>query len=225
MAELLAILAPILVIDVMNPVLLGILVFAAGTSKPLANSASLLAGHTVAYFVAGVGVSFGVERISAFITDMMKNPSTIDFVLSAIIGVWALSWAIKALRQPPAEQKMPEWNLTPLKCFGFGMVVNFIGVPFALPYFAAVDQILKADLTMNGSLTALAIYNIGYALPFAVVPGSILVMGDRSKPFLERLNVWMVTAGTKAMPWLIGLLGAFMLFDAIYYFATGKLLY
>ena len=225
MGELLAILTPILVIDVMNPVLLAILVFAAGASRPFANSASLLAGHTVAYFVAGIGVSFGVEQIADFITHMMENPGTIDFVLGGFIGVCCLSWSIKALRQPPIEQKMPEWKLTPLKCFGFGMVVNFIGVPFALPYFAAVGQILKADLTLNGSLAALAIYNIGYALPFAVVPGSILVMGDRSKPFLERLNGWMMSAGTKAMPWFIGLLGAFMLFDAIYYFATGKQLY
>ncbi len=222
MTELVAILAPILVVDVMNPVLLGILVFAAGTSKPFANSASLLAGHTFAYFMAGIGVSFGVERISAILTNMMQNPSTLDFVLGALIGVCCLSWAIKATRQEPSSQEMPEWELTPLKCFGFGMVVNFIGVPFALPYFAAVDQILKADLTPNGSLTALAIYNIGYALPFAIVPGAVAVMGERSKPMLERLNNWMISAGTKAMPWLIGLLGIWLLIDAGYYFITGS---
>jgi len=43
--------------------------------------------------------------------------------------------------------------LTPLTAFGFGAVINLIGLPFALPYFAALDQILKADLTVTDSVT------------------------------------------------------------------------
>jgi len=39
-------------------------------------------------------------------------------------------------------------GLTPVKAFGLGAVINFVGIPFALPYFAALNQILKADLTI-----------------------------------------------------------------------------
>ena len=222
MVELLAILAPILVVDILNPVLLGVMVFAAGASRPVANSTALLLGHTVAYFVAGILVSFGVDRLAAAITDIMQNPRTIDFVIGGIIGIVCLGWAVKALRSPPTRQDMPDWELTPAKCFGFGAVLNLIGVPFALPYFAAIDQILRADLSSNGSLTVLAIYNVAYALPFVVVPMAIAVMGERARPLLERVNAAMVKLGSRAFPWLIAVLGVWLLIDAGYYFITGK---
>ncbi len=90
-----------------------------------------------------------------------------------------------------------------------------------VPYFAAVDQILKADLVLNQSLTVLAIYNVGYALPFAVVPAAVLIMGDRSKPMLASLNQIIVSFTTKSTPYLLGLLGLWLLFDAAYYFVMG----
>ena len=47
--ELLSILTPLLLVDVLNPVLFAALVFAAGAPRPVANSAALLLGHTLAY--------------------------------------------------------------------------------------------------------------------------------------------------------------------------------
>jgi hypothetical protein len=43
-------LVPILLADVVNPVLFAFMVYAAGTDRPIANSSALLLGHTVAYF-------------------------------------------------------------------------------------------------------------------------------------------------------------------------------
>lgn len=225
MTELLATLLPILIVDVLNPVLLGLLVFAAGSQRALANSASLLLGHTIAYLAAGFAVSFGVESVSAFITEIIENPKSIDFVVGLVIGTVCLYWAVRPSDKEPKKQKQPEWELTPVKCLAFGGVVNFIGVPFALPYFAAVDQILKADLSFGGSLSVLGIYNIAYALPFAAVPVAVLVLGDRSKPPLERLNEKMLAITIKSTPWLLGALGTYLVTDAVYFFIAGKPLF
>jgi len=222
MGDLLTVLAPILVVDVVNPVLLGLLVFAASSRRPFANSASLLVGHTVAYFLAGIAVSYGVEAVSEFLAERFRNPSTIDFVIGLVVGVFCLSVALRSRGRPAAAEKAPEWELTPAKCFAFGGVVNFIGVPFALPYFAAVDQILKAGLPAAQSITVLGIYNLGYALPFATVPLAVLAMGERAKPLLEKLNTGLKSAAAVAMPWLIGLLGVWLVFDAAWYFIVGR---
>ena len=221
MSELFAVLLPILVVDVLNPVLFGLLVFAAGSGRAFANSAALLAGHTISYFLAGIAVSFGVERISGFIQNWYANPGSLDFAVGAIIGVVCLIWAFRPAKSSPDKQDMPEWELTPIKCLGFGAVVSFVGFPFAVPYFAAVDQILKADLHTGQSLLVLAQYNVFYALPFAMVPATVLIIGDRSKPLLEKLNQALESLSIKLMPVFLGLLGLWLLVDAAYYFITG----
>ncbi len=218
MIDLLPALLPVLLVDVVNPVLFALLVFAAGSGKPVANSLSMLAGHTVAYFLAGIVVSLGIEQVSA----RLAEPQWIDFVISGIVGL-GLVWAALSTKQsgaPSADE--PEWELTPVRCFGFGAIINFIGIPFALPYFAAVDQILKANLSLAESLLALGAYNLAYALPFLVVPLATAIAGDSAKATLEKINQFLARASDILMPWMFLLLGLALVADAGVYFVTGE---
>ena len=218
MLDLLPTLSPIFLIDVLNPVLFAMLVFAAGSQRAVANSSALLMGHTLAYFIAGVAISFGMEQVAG----RLANPQSIDFVISGIVGLGLLSMVVPAKKGGAPVADEPEWELTPAKCFGFAAVVNFIGIPFALPYFAAIDQILKADLSMAESFTTLAFYNIGYALPFVIVPAMVAVSGESAKPFLEKINNFLVTASDIVMPWMLGLLGLALFADSAAYFYRGE---
>ena len=218
MVELLLSLLPILLVDVLNPVLFAMLVFAAGSSKPVTNSGAMLAGHTVAYFIAGIVVSLGIEQISA----RLAEPQRIDFVISGIVGL-GLVWAALSTKKSGApEADEPGWELTPVRCFGFGAILNFIGIPFALPYFAAVDQILKAELSLGESLFMLGAYNVAYALPFLVVPAATAIAGESAKATLEKINQFLVRASDILMPWMFLLLGLALLADAGVYFVTGE---
>lgn len=218
MIDLLPALVPVLLVDVVNPVLFAMLVFVAGSSKPVANSFSMLAGHTVAYFLAGIAVSLGVEQI----TSRLAEPHRIDFVISGIVGL-GLVWAALSTKKSGApEADEPEWELSPIRCFGFGAILNFIGIPFALPYFAAVDQILKAELSLTESLLALGAYNATYALPFLVVPVATAIAGESAKAMLEKINQFLVRASDILMPWMFLLLGLALVADAGAYFATGE---
>ena len=218
MTELLLTLLPFLLVDVLNPVLFAMLVFAAGSNRPVANSAALLGGHTLAYLLAGVVISFGLERVA----ERLANPQAIDFVIGGIIGLVLLFMAIPTNKKGAPTAPEPEWELTPLKCIGFGAVVNFVGIPFAVPYFAAVDQVLKADLSMSESFAVLVIYNIAYAVPFLVVPVLVAITGDKAKPLLERINGYLSKAADFAMPWMFGLLGLALLADSIAFFWRGE---
>ena len=100
-----------------------------------------------------------------------------------------------------------------------------IGLPFAIPYFAALDQILKSDFGWIPALTALFIYNILYILPFAVLIIIRRIYRERSDPFLNKINEWMEKIGDILMPLLLVLLAIALLVDAIYYFVTGLPLY
>lgn len=221
MTELLPRLIPILVIDVLNPVLFALMVVAVGTNRPIANSTAFLAGHTGAYFLSGIVIALGLEQI----TDRLSHPLRIDFVIELLIGLLLL-WAALASRNGKAsEDKNPERELTPTYCFGYGAIINFIGVPFALPYFAAMDQILKANLSVELSLTAIAFYNLAYALPFLLVVILVAVTGESSKPILDKINNLLIGLVDRFMPVILFLLGLALFADALTYLISGEVLW
>ena len=221
MTELLPRLIPILVIDVLNPVLFALMVVAVGTNRPIANSTAFLAGHTGAYFISGIVIALGLEQI----TDRLSHPLRIDFVIELLIGLLLL-WAALASRNGKAsEDKTPQRQLTPTYCFGYGAIINFIGVPFALPYFAAMDQILKANLSVELSLTTIAFYNLAYALPFLLVVILVAVTGESSKPILDKINNLLIGLVDRFMPVILLLLGIALTADALTYLISGAALW
>jgi len=221
MIDLLPRLIPLLVVDVLNPVLFALLVVAVGSSRPFANSTAFLAGHTVSYFFSGVVIAFGLNEI----IDRLNNPRPIDFGIELLIGLLCL-WAALASRHGKAsKEKNPSAQLTPAYCFGFGAIVNFTGVPFALPYFAAINQILKANLSVDSSLMLLAFYNIAYTLPFLMVPILIALIGEAGRPFLEKVSNQLTVIVDRFMPVLLLLLGVALIGDALAYWIMGESLW
>ena len=105
------------------------------------------------------------------------------------------------------------------------MVINFVGIPFAVPYFAALDQILKVDLDTAGAVLQLVIYNVGYALPFLTLLGVRSALGDDAQPVLERINTAVDRASRLVMTPLLSLAGIALLIDAGAWFFTGQALF
>ena len=221
MIELLQKLIPLLIVDVLNPVLFALMVVTVSTTRPIANSTALLAGHTASYLVSGAIIAIGLNKIA----DRYNNPLPVDFVIELALGLLCL-WAALASRDGAAsKERTPERVLTPLFCFSYGAVVNFIGVPFAIPYFAAVNQILKASLSAELSVSALIAYNIAYATPFLLVPILVVLIGERSKPVLTKISGLITSLVDKVMPVLLLFLGLALTADAIGYLVTSKALW
>ncbi len=214
-------LLPFLVADVMNPVLFAFMVYAAGTNRPVLNSSTVLLGHTLAYFSVGIIVASGLQKISHY----LQNPQAIDYVLSFILGLLLL-WVALSGNKNNDKKKVANGNsLTPVKALGMGAVINFIGAPFALPYFAAIDQILKANHASHDALSLLVAYNILYALPFLIIPTLVLVNRQSSAAILQRINSVLDQASRFLMPVILFVAGVALVVDAALYFTTGEGLY
>lgn len=218
MIELITRIVPILLVDFLNPVLFAMLVAAAGASRPVVNSSAMLAGHTLAYFGAGVAIALGFDQVA----DRLANPRHIDFLLSAVLGAVLLWMALRVKKVGAPTASEPQRALTPASAFAIGAVVNFVGIPFAIPYFAVVNQVLGADLSVADSLLVLGVYNLGYAAPFVVVPVAVAITGERAKPLLEKISGLLGKASDTLMPWMFGLLGAVLLADSAVYLFTGE---
>ena len=219
--EIWAVLFPILLTDVVNPVLFAFMVYAAGTDRPVIMSSSMLLGHTAAYFAAGIFLALFMERIAAY----FANPHAVDFVIGLVLGlvlIWLAFGSRKNTGKRP-EESMPRFTV--VSAFGFGAVINFIGIPFAIPYFAAIDQILKADFSATQAVMAVLFYNLAYALPFAIVPVLSAVMGERARPVLAKVNAVLDKVSGFLMPLLLGVIGLALVADAINYFISGTPLF
>jgi len=214
----LGMLFPILLSDVLNPVLFTFMLYAVGSKRPVATSSAMLLGHTVSYITSGVILAYTLEKLST----RLANPQMIDFILEFVIAI-ALLWLVLRTRKDKGkrpDENTPEFTLW--KAFAFGAAVNLIGIPFALPYFAAIDQLLKSGLDTAGVVTGLVIYNLAYALPFALIPVLTVVMGDKSKPILARINGLMEKASDVIMPLLLLAIGLALLVDSVWYFVRGE---
>jgi len=220
LSNLWPVLAPFLIVDVLNAVLFGFLVYAAGTSRPVINSLMLLLGHTVAYFVAGVLLTIALEPL----LERLLNPGTADYAIQLLLGLILLWLVLPNGKRSDEANKTSAASLTPLSSFSLGATVNFVTIPFAIPYAAAISQILKADLSVPESLLVLSVYNLVYALPFVVVPIMVVVacMGERSTPMLQSINEFLVRITGYLLPPFLGLVGVALLVDAGWYFSTGQ---
>lgn len=216
MNELLAVLAPLLLVDILNPVLFAFLIYTAGNRHPVLTSASALLGHTAAYFVVGVAVAYGAQALFA----RLENPKPGDYAIQLIVGMACLYGAFASRGGGASDSRKQEAELSPLRAFLLGAVLNFIAAPFALPYFAAISQILDADISLGSAWLTLIGYNLAYALPFTLVPILVAVMGNRAKPLLERVNRVLVRGADFLMPWLMLALGLLLIGDAVRFYLS-----
>ena len=219
-----AVLIPILVTDVLNPALLAAVIFALGTPAPFRNALALLLGHTVTYLVMGVVLALLLQEVY----QLLENPRPLHFVIE--LGIGAALLVVGALAARP-EQRGAERDFGEEEAFGagaaflMGMVLNLIGIPFAIPYFAALDRIIDAHQDWPGALLVLALYNLLYALPFAALVGLRWLYRRETERLLARLHAAMERVGAFLVPALLLLLGGGLVADAAAYFLRGKPLF
>ena len=157
------------------------------------------------------------------VTALLANPKPIDFGFGLLVGVLLLWVAWNNRNGEKGKHAQPQVeSLSPLKAFGMGVVINIVGLLFALPCVVAIGQIPKADLSVTDSVLVLAGYNLAYALPFLVVPLLALALGEGSRPLLARMNEKVSRVSASLVPWMLALVGTALVVDAIRFFAIGE---
>lgn len=226
MTDLWIVSLPILLVDIANPVLLAAVIFSLTSERPYAASLAVLGGHTFAYFLSGLLILVGpVDVLAGWLApfvDWFNNPVPTDYILGFVLGILllAVSWRWKVAPPSPSENKPQSASGNLVTAFGFGAVLNFVGIPFALPYFAFINQLYKMDI--DHKFTALLFYNIAYLIPFLLVPLALAIFGRSAIPILQLINQGVEKGAAFILPVIIGLLGSAMVVDALLFFTTGE---
>lgn len=219
----------ILLVDVANPVLLAAVILAVSTRRPYITSLALITGHTFAYFFVGTLIILGsadfLAGVFSPVIDRIANPQVLDYVISLVLGLALIGIAMfwKVSPPKPTEKQSEQEQGGTLSAFLFGATINFIGIPFALPYFAFINQLYK--LEEGQMLGALLVYNLLYGLPFLLVPASLAIFGKAVLPMLRSINEFVEMHSVYILPIILGLVGLTISIDAVLFFVFGEGLY
>jgi len=223
MLELVVTLAPVSLLDSLSLLPFAVVVLAAllAGPRPYAASVAFLIGIFASYLAAGVLIAVGlgqvIQRVSKLLVHWFNNPVTLDYVLGMVVGVAliALGYRWANARRGRASRRQPALGMTPVQALGLGAGATLAGLWGALPYFAAIDQLLKAELSLGESLVALAFYNVVFiSVPTALV-GLKAWLGARADVVFERVNRLIAVWGRRLLIAGMIALGTVMLADGI----------
>jgi len=223
MFELLISLTPISLIDSLSllPFAVVVLAMLLNGPKPYLTSIGFLLGTMLSYFAAGVLIVFGlgeiIQRVTGIIVEWWNNPRAIDYILSIVVGIALIllgyRWAIA--RRKKAERKQVSSGMRPGEAFVMGAGATIAGLWGALPYFAALDQILKANVSYAEGVIALAYYClifISFASALVVIRA---VVGARADALFAMVNRLIELWGKRVLITLMIVLGSVMLADGV----------
>ena len=222
MATLLLVLVPIALLDAtsITPLCMVPLILLMSGPRALVTSVAFLLGIFVSYVLSMVLVLLGLQSlldvVTGFFVRMWNHPDTADIWLGIAIGLVMMLFGARLAgsREGGDDRRLGEAP-TPASAFAGGVALTVIGLPGALPLFAAVDQILRADPSTAGQLLAILFYNAIFIAPLTAVLLARLVLGDRVEPLLQRISDAMTRWGHRVIVIGLVVVGGVLVADGI----------
>jgi len=229
MLELFPILAFIALMDStsVTPLSLAPLATMLAGPRPYLTAISFLVGLYVSYLIMALaflmGLSVALAKLNEWASFRWNNPQPWDFGVEIFLGIILLVFGLRIAekrREKTAGRQLKE-SITPWAAFGFGFMINVVGFPGAVPYFAAADRINQAGLTVVDTVLAVVFYVAVFILPLAIIVLLRAVLGKRMDGVMTAIKGFFDTWGKRVMVVLMILLGIFLVVDGVAYFFFG----
>lgn len=191
--------------------------------SPVVGSFAFIIGVCVTYFGVGVLVLLGLQEvfdaINAYAVRLWQSPYTEELVLQIVVGVGliAFGWRLAARRAKPPTKSARDAMTAPQACLA-GAGLTIAGLPGAVPYLAAIDLALRAELQLAERMWLIAYYNIAFAAPLAAIVGLRLASGGRGDALLETIRGFLDRWGSRLIVWLLLALGVVLVLDGLGWF-------
>ena len=224
MIALLVVLTPIALIYglVILPSGLASLAAAMASDKPYITSGAYILGKFVPKIVFGLLVAIGLDaifdQITAQATDIWRNPSAPAVALQLAIGVVLVFASYRFSRTWQESTKKKSTSLTPVAAFTLGAGLTILSLPGNLLYFAAIDQILRAELPLPGIVFAVLYYNLVLLTPLTLIVVSRWLFGARADPFFTAVDRFLERHGKRILAVGMLILGVVLIADGIGWF-------
>lgn len=226
MTELITIVTSIALLDSLSilPVCIIPIIILLTSDRPAYYTNIFLLGLLVVYIPFGLLLVFGFNAVltaaGQLISDWIKQePSSAEIFLQLFIGLALIGWGYQIAKKHIHKlEEKPEIKITARLTFTFSSLLMLSGLWGALPYFAAADQILRAELNFTKTLFVILYYNFIFISPLIVLFILGITLGPVSKLILEKAAAWLLHFGKMAITIALYILGAILITDAIGWF-------
>jgi len=232
MLELLVVLAPIALVDSASITPMGLVPLATilAGRRPYGTAFAFLAGLFISYLIMALLFLFGLStllmRLNVWLNYRWNNPEPADFGIQILVGLVMLifGFRIAEKRKSKISERGLKSGVTPLSAFGFGFLMNVVGFPGALPYFAAADRIAQADPPTSDAVIAVVYYVTIFVLPLTAIVLLRALLGQRMDAIMQAIQGFFDTWGKRLIMILLILLGVILVVDGVAYFLGGPLI-
>lgn len=231
MSNLLAILTSLALVNSVLLLPTGItgVVASLATRKPFLTAMAFVAGKFTPYFLFGlllaVGLDAAFDQLKTRAQEAWQDPDNLLVAAQLIIGIAMLMVAYLVSRgskhQASTKSTTP---VTPLRAFSVAAGMSLVGLPGALLYFAAIDQILRAHLTSTGVVAAILFYNLVMVSPLVLVVLLRRLLGATAEPLFAAISRFLDHSGKKIILFALLGVGTILALDAIGWFIEFPLL-
>ena len=219
MSALLPSLIAIAALDSLNPSAIALQVYLLGTTKPIPRSLAFVIGIFLAYWTSGLLAVLGLNQfIQTVIANSGFSLSTpLLYTIQLLIGIILLVVGIMLRIPAQTEPVKAPTKLTLARTFLLGMSVTVLELPTALPYFAAIEQIARANLDLLSIASILALYNLIFVLPPIALVVLYLLFHRQSfvLSLLQRINRSIAIYSPHILRFVLLGLGIFLIADCL----------
>ena len=204
------------VIDSINPsaIVVTLALLSISESRAVVQVTIYVVAIFVTYFALGAMMLLGIDALLPFLGGVLRSPA--GLITQSLVGLGLLVYSLTASTSRSSSVVVrPPSARTYVALAVLGVSVTALELPTAIPYFAAIAMITKAELPIAAWAPLLGLYNLIFALPpMALVLGH-LVLGERMAERYEVLRERLQEEARETMLWVAGLLGAGMLITGI----------
>ena len=192
------------------PPLLLLTILFLGSHRPLLNATTLALG----YFT--ICVVIGIAGLTIF-GEAGDAARTVESVFSVTVGGLLIVLGLRSLlRVPDPDAQPPRWMelirfVSPARAFVFGTALFPIQIKNLAIFVACLNLISVASLSPLGSVLALCLVILIFAIPVLVLIGLYASFPQRASKMLESLRAWMERNNRKITVVLCFVFGAVFL--------------
>ena len=219
MSALLPSLIAIAALDSLNPSAIALQVYLLGTTKPIPRSIAFVIGIFFAYWTSGLLAVLGLDRLiqTVIVNSGFSLSTPLFYIIQFLTGIILLIVGVTLRITTQSEPVKAPQKLNLAKTFLLGMSVTILEFPTALPYFAAIEQIVRANLDLLSTMSILALYNLIFVLPPIALIVIYLFFHRQSfaLTLLQRINRSIAVYSPHIIRFLILGLGIFLIADSL----------
>lgn len=213
----LAALGGLALIDSLNPSALIVTLYLLNGPRPVRAVTAYMAGVFFTYLTVGILLMLGLDALFFAYRDVLWGPAA--YAVQALLGAAMLIYSIAADTRKPSETEERLAKVTsPAGLVALGSVVTLVELSTALPYLGATGLLTTLGWPTLQWLSALVAYNLIFVAPPFVLLGAHLWVGSWLEGRKATLKAKLERAGRETALWVIGIVGFFLLIDALIYF-------